>query len=34
MGAGSVLLEVRSLCMENDLGVLKSQGLPYVLLGQ
>ena len=34
MGAGSVLLDARSLCVETDLDVLESQGLPGVLLGQ
>ena len=34
MGEGSVLLEARPLCVETDLYVLESQGLPGVLLGQ
>ena len=32
--AGFVLLEARSLCMETDLDVLESQGLPGALIGQ
>ena len=34
MGAGSVLLEARSLCMETDVDILESHWQPHVLLGQ